>query len=510
MPPLTAQDYTNLASAGAQIFGGLAGGASASKDRDLQAEENAYQREADARNLQMQWTQTLMNNQANRSLNFAQLSPLGAEQRLVQQNAMRLGAYGGLQNRQMPRGAFNPFVGMNLSSFGQDATAAAIGERRKALAGIDPNFQFGSMGAYGLSGPGTLSAEEQVAAYARDAASQRMAQENEMFKMLSAQYNQATGRDAEGNVKAAIAPPKKKTSVWKKIAKVALAAAPIIAAPFTGGASLLATGAIGALAGAGAGALDGGLKGALMGGVMGAIPMGSIGGAGSAAAREAAKRGVAGALKESVGSAIKRAVLNPQAIAKMAGAGIGGKTGAALQLASGYLKGPTAHPLTALGKGMSSPASLAPKAVDVAKYLPGGADAPVLPSWRSSLDLTSPSMVPPGVAPAGNYSASARPQAAVPRSPVARAVLTLTPTEQAVVAKSHPQTSLDIPSTVPPSMDSRRRIAMLRQKIVDLTNTPLAPSNIMPYSPADVGILQRRRLNELALLHQELVAAGGQ
>src|SRR5262245_22876987 len=74
---------------------------------------------------------------------------------------------------------------------------------------------------------------------------------------------------------------------WKKIGKVALKAAPIVAAPFTGGASLLA---LGAGTGALSGALDGGgWKGALIGGGLGAIPGG---GAGGAAAGSAAKVGL--------------------------------------------------------------------------------------------------------------------------------------------------------------------------------------------------------------------------
>lgn len=65
---------------------------------------------------------------------------------------------------------------------------------------------------------------------------------------------------------------------WKSLGKIALAAAPIAAAPFTGGASLLA---IGAGAGAAAGAMDGGVKGALLGSGLGAIPgLGSMGQAG--------------------------------------------------------------------------------------------------------------------------------------------------------------------------------------------------------------------------------------
>lgn len=69
---------------------------------------------------------------------------------------------------------------------------------------------------------------------------------------------------------------KKGPGFWKKFAKIALAAAPIVAAPFTGGASLAL---IGAGAGAASSALSGGgLKGALLGGAMGGATAGMTGG----------------------------------------------------------------------------------------------------------------------------------------------------------------------------------------------------------------------------------------
>lgn len=69
---------------------------------------------------------------------------------------------------------------------------------------------------------------------------------------------------------------KKKSSLWGKIAKIGLAAAPIVAAPFTGGASLAL---IGAGAGAASGAMNGGgLRGALTGGAMGGLTAGITGG----------------------------------------------------------------------------------------------------------------------------------------------------------------------------------------------------------------------------------------
>jgi hypothetical protein len=90
-------------------------------------------------------------------------------------------------------------------------------------------------------------------------------------------------------------------NTWKKVGKVALKAAPIVAAPFTGGASLLALGAgTGALSGALGG---GGWKGALLGAGLGAIPGG---GAGGAVAGGAAKAG----LKEIAKGVAKGAATN--------------------------------------------------------------------------------------------------------------------------------------------------------------------------------------------------------
>jgi hypothetical protein len=88
---------------------------------------------------------------------------------------------------------------------------------------------------------------------------------------------------------------------WKQVGKIALKAAPLVAAPFTGGASLLA---LGAGAGALSGALDGGgWKGALLGGGLGAIP---VPGAGGAVASGATKVG----LKEVAKGVAKGAATN--------------------------------------------------------------------------------------------------------------------------------------------------------------------------------------------------------
>ena len=76
-----------------------------------------------------------------------------------------------------------------------------------------------------------------------------------------------------------------KTSWWKKVLNVAATAAPIVAAPFTGGTSLAL---IGAGSGALKGALSGGAKGALTGAAMGAATSAVGGGAAGAAAKRGA------------------------------------------------------------------------------------------------------------------------------------------------------------------------------------------------------------------------------
>lgn len=103
----------------------------------------------------------------------------------------------------------------------------------------------------------------------------------------------------------ALQPEKKKGGFWRKFGKIASMVAPIVAAPFTGGASL-------ALIGAGAGAANsalsgGGWKGALMGAGLGAIP----GGGGLP------KGAVAPTLRAGLGQAAKKAI-NPRTVLQMA------------------------------------------------------------------------------------------------------------------------------------------------------------------------------------------------
>lgn len=114
-------------------------------------------------------------------------------------------------------------------------------------------------------------------------------------------------------------------SFWKTLGKIAAIAAPIAAAPFTGGASLAL---IGAGAGAAGGALSGGgVKGALLGAGLGAIP--GIGGAGSAAKGAASVTGSsAGNILKTIGKAV---AANPEVIGGIASTAAGAAKGQAQQ-----------------------------------------------------------------------------------------------------------------------------------------------------------------------------------
>lgn len=109
------------------------------------------------------------------------------------------------------------------------------------------------------------------------------------------------------------APEKKGGGFWKTLGKIAAIAAPIVAAPFTGGTSLAL---IGAGAGAASSALNGaGLKGTLLGAGLGAIPMGGSG---------MVKNGMGGfvrpALSQGLKQAGRQAIRNPRTALAVANA----------------------------------------------------------------------------------------------------------------------------------------------------------------------------------------------
>ena len=309
-----------------------------------------YRRLAEARSNIYGHEDNLIEAQGRRANTLLGAMPLGAEQRYVQkQNLLRTGldttnaptsaAYGGIRN---------PLAGLNLTPYGDLATATALGERRKALANVDPNFQFGAMGAYGLGE--TTAAEQEVAEYARARAGERMAREATMAKSLEMQLADAKMfydqdkllNQQRGDI--APAPVEQKKPWWKKALKIASVAAPFALAPFTGGLSLAAQAAIGGGAGILGGLASGkrSVKDLILAGGMGAIPIAGAGGA---------LRGGS----ESVKAAVLRGLVNPQALASMGAATIGGPTGDALQMGARLLPGIQAYNQPPTGPFLGDP-----------------------------------------------------------------------------------------------------------------------------------------------------------
>jgi len=161
-------------------------------------------------------------------------------------------------------------------------------------------------------------------------------------------------------------------SVLGKVGQVAAIAAPIVAAPFTGGMSLAA---IGALSGAAGAKLSGaGWRGTLAGAGLGAIP--GLGGAGGVAKRAAG---------ETVAAAAKRALVNPQTIARLAAPVLPGKAGQAAQYAAMFLPG--ARPAPTLGATAPSTETLF--ANNLNRGMTGASRGPAAPLFGGS--ATTPS-----------------------------------------------------------------------------------------------------------------------
>lgn len=361
----SSQNLINLATLGLSGFAGLAN----SRQQDQQNQysnqlledqtnysraQDSYNRKLAAQNAIVAAILGQQGDQRQGAVDFADRAPLGAEQLFTQKMARTRGLSQAAENfhPSAPTDAgildnYNP--GPNIlsafttpdyrASISPEATSRSIAERRKALAGINPDFQFGSMSDYGLP-----SRDAEVSQYSQGVGNQRRDSNAQLMALLNQQLDQASQpiyNPAPTAPAQAPEPEKKKGGFWKTLGKIGLMAAPIVAAPFTGGASLAA---IGALSGAGAGALDGGWKGAALGGALGGITAGIGGGAAGAAAKQG--------MGESAGSAIQRAILNPRALATLGGAAPGA-IGAVSRGVSPLLPG--ARPANAITPGFEGP-----------------------------------------------------------------------------------------------------------------------------------------------------------
>jgi hypothetical protein len=158
---------------------------------------------------------------------------------------------------RLPEGGLSPAA---LQAFGPQATAAALAQRQKLVTNIDPTAPQIDLAALGLDQAGVDPSE--LARYAAGVQQTRGEEDDSRQRMILAALEQDYQQEKQ-----------KKDSgggFWKTLGKIATVAAPIVAAPFTGGASLAL---IGAASGAANAALSGGgVKGALLGAGMGAVP----------------------------------------------------------------------------------------------------------------------------------------------------------------------------------------------------------------------------------------------
>lgn len=164
---------------------------------------------------------------------------------------------------RIPEGGFSAEA---LASLSPRATTNAIGRRQQHVANLDPNAPGVNFEAMGFDPEVAAEAQGATNAYQAGRKQELLDQESETKKQLAAalQRNYGAAQQKSGG-----------GGFWKKLGKIASFAAPIVAAPFTGGTSL-------ALIGAGAGAANaalsgGGVKGALLGAGMGAASAGGLG-----------------------------------------------------------------------------------------------------------------------------------------------------------------------------------------------------------------------------------------
>lgn len=204
------------------------------------------------------------------------------------------------------------------------AASAEMQDFRTPLALANPNIPIPDLTQVGLPNTKASNAAELF----RKGVFDQQEQDRRMEKDAVTRAFQNIADSNQGQLQASQAQPEEHhSSIWKKLAKVGLIAGGGIATAMTGGA--LAP-LIGAATGFGSGAIDGGLKGGLMGAGMGALT-GGIGGGGAAAG-----------VKQGLGSAVKSTLSNPKNLLNMGGAAVGGAPGAAMQLASGLVRGPQA------------------------------------------------------------------------------------------------------------------------------------------------------------------------
>lgn len=344
------------------VLGGIGEGQRDEANRQFQYDQLAFQeRNADA----------------NRALQAAQSDPL-ATQTARQRAAIMYSLLPGLRNAQVSSNipGMNHFIpqvsgGLRLPEGGipqealafstPSAMANAEAQHWRQLGLDSPDLS--SLG-YGQAGTDAMNLAASQPRRGQSAAGQAIQRTVGGKPPKGYEYDKKTGQLK-----------KKGGGFWKTLGKIASVAAPIVAAPFTGGTSLAL---IGAGAGAAQGALSGGgWRGALMGAGMGAIP--GVGGA----------SGAAGGATSALGK-IGQSLTTPQALLRMGGAATPGTAGQVMNYASmfapsGSLFGPKAGPTVGpvntgaiadrFGPSANPWVSTDPYQEFAKKFLPGGAYA---------------------------------------------------------------------------------------------------------------------------------------
>lgn len=320
MTPDDLLKWLTLGTMGSQVVTGLAGAGRSSAERAYQQQQDLYNRQQAARQASMAWLNSQLQGQEGRAETLARLTPLGAEQGYAQRQALLGSMARNIAGMPLPSGyggTLNPAAGMNLGSLNDAATAGSLGQYQRLRAGIDPNFQFMSLGNLGLGDAGS-AADRSVADYAKTMGEQRLARENAMTQFLVDQSRaaglgaQPAGQAGQGEA------PKKKGSKWATVGRIAAAAAPFVASGMKNvSPQIMKT--IQAASGAAQGALSGGGAG---GAALGAVS------------------GYMAPAVQPTGIGVRNAILNPRAIGTIASAGLPGVYGTIGQMVSSQLRGP--------------------------------------------------------------------------------------------------------------------------------------------------------------------------
>lgn len=311
---------TNLEKA--LLFGNVGASALGAVAGSRQQNQNQQQQEAD---LRVQRMMQALQNKQNTSTELQQnrqqgwkdqtsQSPLGQEQSFLQKQRLAQVLFPQIANFKgaMPTdpaiaGAFKPQTNVLgafgdprfLETFGDQATATSLADRRKLMAGLNPDYEFSSLGNFGLDS----SFDQGVNRAQQDAAGRRQAYESTQADLANQQYQLAQGQTTQGQM----SQNKKGGGVKGFLGGLLKTAAPFAAfIPGIGPAASIAMGA-------GAGILGGKLQGQSNLGALGSGLMTGAGALGGEALISQSKGMGLNPFNNNVGKVISNVPLGPAA-----------------------------------------------------------------------------------------------------------------------------------------------------------------------------------------------------